>query len=81
MSGYGYATVNIINLYCDIYTYIIFGYRYRTYTTGTLVAISYPTGSKLRKASRRELVHHGINKATIFNRQKAYCILVLTFDF
>ncbi|MDB9437120.1 hypothetical protein PN450_09970 [Dolichospermum lemmermannii CS-548] len=26
-------------------------------------------------------VHHGVNKATIFNRQKAYCILVLTFDF
>ena len=31
--------------------------------------------------SRRILVHHGVNKATIFNRQKAYCILVLTFDF
>jgi|694.fasta_scaffold19521_9 hypothetical protein len=29
----------------------------------------------------KQLVHHGVNKATIFNRQKAYCILVLTFDF
>jgi hypothetical protein len=27
------------------------------------------------------LVQLGVNKATIFNRQKAYCILVLTFDF
>jgi hypothetical protein len=27
------------------------------------------------------LVQLGGNKATIFNRQKAYCILVLTFDF
>ncbi len=27
------------------------------------------------------LVHHGVNKATIVNRQKAYCILFLTFDF
>ena len=29
----------------------------------------------------RELVQHGVNKTTILNRQKAYAILLLTFDF
>ena len=27
------------------------------------------------------LVQHGVNKTTILNRQKAYAILFLTFDF
>jgi hypothetical protein len=27
------------------------------------------------------LVQHGVNKSTILNRQKAYTVFVLTFDF